>query len=104
MDTVKTRLQSQHGFIKSGGFKSLYRGLLPVIAGSAPGGKFYPQHHLNYSKYLSLNIKFIQTASLFFMTYEGFKEVVQPKVDIKYQTFVHMGAAFCAEMVIDYFN
>ncbi|KAF7991367.1 hypothetical protein HCN44_002929 [Aphidius gifuensis] len=75
MDTVKTRLQSQHGFIKSGAFKSLYRGLLPAIAGSAP------------------------SASSFFMTYEGFKEIVQPKVSPQYHTFVHMGATCCAELI-----
>lgn len=38
METVKTRLQSKQGFIKSGGFKKLYRGLGPAIAGSAPTG------------------------------------------------------------------
>ncbi|KAK0162562.1 hypothetical protein PV327_006330 [Microctonus hyperodae] len=75
MDTVKTRLQSQHGFIKSGGFKQLYHGLGPVIAGSAP------------------------TASLFFVTYEGFKQFVQPHVEAKNHTFVHMGAACAAELV-----
>ncbi|XP_063992839.1 S-adenosylmethionine mitochondrial carrier protein homolog [Diachasmimorpha longicaudata] len=75
MDTVKTRLQSQHGFQKSGGFKNLYKGLGPVVAGSAP------------------------IASLFFVTYEGFKVMVRPMVDVKYHSFVHMGAAASAEIV-----
>ena len=39
LDTLKTRLQSKQGFIKSGGFSNLYRGILPVIVGSAPSGK-----------------------------------------------------------------
>ena len=39
LDTLKTRLQSQHGFFKSGGFKQLYKGLGPVMIGSAPSGK-----------------------------------------------------------------
>lgn len=53
MDTVKTRLQSQHGFIKSGGFKQLYHGLGPVIAGSAPTGNnhlFETYHNINILK------------------------------------------------------
>ncbi|CAK9795665.1 S-adenosylmethionine mitochondrial carrier protein [Anthophora plagiata] len=38
LDTLKTRLQSQHGFIRSGGFNQLYKGLGPVLIGSAPSG------------------------------------------------------------------
>lgn len=38
-DTIKTRLQSQHGFIASGGFRGIYSGLLTAVIGSAPGGK-----------------------------------------------------------------
>lgn len=38
LDTLKTRLQSQHGFFESGGFKQLYKGVGPVILGSAPSG------------------------------------------------------------------
>lgn len=36
IDTCKTRLQSEEGFQKSGGFKGIYNGVLPVIAGSVP--------------------------------------------------------------------
>lgn len=39
VDTIKSRLQSAPGFFKSGGFKNLYRGLTPVLAGSVPNGK-----------------------------------------------------------------
>lgn len=38
LDTLKTRLQSGRGFLKTGGFTGLYKGILPVIAGSAPTG------------------------------------------------------------------
>lgn len=40
IDTVKTRLQSEGGFYKAGGFSGIYSGLGSVAAGSAPGGKF----------------------------------------------------------------
>lgn len=39
LDTIKTRLQSSSGFWKSGGFKSIYRGIGPAFCGSAPNGK-----------------------------------------------------------------
>jgi hypothetical protein len=38
-DTIKTRLQSQQGFLASGGFRGIYSGLLSAVIGSAPGGK-----------------------------------------------------------------
>lgn len=45
IDTLKTRLQSEKGFIKSGGFKRLYNGLGPAAVGSVPTGKL----HIVYS-------------------------------------------------------
>lgn len=39
IDTLKTRIQSEKGFVRAGGFKGLYRGLAPAAAGSAPTGK-----------------------------------------------------------------
>ncbi|XP_031617947.1 S-adenosylmethionine mitochondrial carrier protein homolog [Contarinia nasturtii] len=36
VDTCKTRLQSENGFWKAGGFRSIYNGILPVIAASIP--------------------------------------------------------------------
>lgn len=50
IDSIKSRLQSKAGFIKSGGFSNLYRGLPPVLAGSIPN------------------------AALFFITYESTKD------------------------------
>ncbi|XP_022199622.1 S-adenosylmethionine mitochondrial carrier protein [Nilaparvata lugens] len=47
LDTVKTRLQSQFGFWKSGGFKGIYKGLGPVVVGSAPSaGAFFVSYNL----------------------------------------------------------
>lgn len=39
IDTIKTRLQSQQGFVKAGGFKGIYKGVGSVGVGSAPGGE-----------------------------------------------------------------
>lgn len=41
LDTIKTRLQSQAGFLKSGGFSRVYSGLLSAALGSAPGGALF---------------------------------------------------------------
>lgn len=40
IDTVKTRLQSPQGFVRSGGFKGIYKGVGSVVVGSAPGGVY----------------------------------------------------------------
>uniref|UniRef100_A0A0K0EET8 S-adenosylmethionine mitochondrial carrier protein n=1 Tax=Strongyloides stercoralis TaxID=6248 RepID=A0A0K0EET8_STRER len=37
IDTIKTRIQSENGFIKSGGFKNIYKGIGAVALGAAPG-------------------------------------------------------------------
>ena len=52
IDTIKTRLQSSQGFLKSGGFRGVYKGLSIAAIGSAPG------------------------AALFFSTYEKLKSVM----------------------------
>ena len=39
LDTIKTRLQSPLGFVKSGGFRGIYSGLSTAALGSAPTGK-----------------------------------------------------------------
>ncbi|KAG7200612.1 hypothetical protein KM043_001170 [Ampulex compressa] len=75
LDTLKTRLQSQHGFMQSGGFRRLYQGIGPVMIGSAPA------------------------ASIFFITYEGIKEFSQPYIPQQYHSFIHMGAASISEIV-----
>lgn len=40
LDTLKTRLQARQGFRKSGGFSGLYKGIVPVLIGSAPTGRY----------------------------------------------------------------
>lgn len=52
IDTLKTRLQSPAGFVASGGFRGVYKGVVAAAAGSAPG------------------------AALFFGTYEALKPAV----------------------------
>ena len=38
LDTIKTRLQSEQGFAKAGGFRGIYSGLSSAAAGSVPTG------------------------------------------------------------------
>ena len=38
IDTIKTRIQSDVGFWKSGGFRRIYSGLSSAMIGSAPNG------------------------------------------------------------------
>lgn len=39
LDTIKTRLQSQQGFYKAGGFRGIYAGVPSAAVGSFPSGK-----------------------------------------------------------------
>ncbi|PSS22148.1 hypothetical protein M430DRAFT_137093 [Amorphotheca resinae ATCC 22711] len=41
LDTLKTRLQSSAGFLASGGFTGIYRGVGSAIVGSAPGAALF---------------------------------------------------------------
>ena len=41
LDTLKTRLQSEGGIWKSGGFRNIYAGLAPVAVGSAPNAAIF---------------------------------------------------------------
>jgi solute carrier family 25 S-adenosylmethionine transporter 26 len=41
LDTLKTRLQSSSGFMVSGGFTGVYRGVGSAIVGSAPGAALF---------------------------------------------------------------
>src|SRR5437016_4497712 len=41
LDTIKTRLQSRQGFLKSGGFYGIYKGLTPVLVGSIPSAALF---------------------------------------------------------------
>ena len=75
IDTIKTRLQSERGFWRSGGFSGIYKGLGPAAAGSSP------------------------TAALFFVTYESIKSVLNHHATKEQAPFVHMAAASCGEIV-----
>ncbi|XP_050671672.1 S-adenosylmethionine mitochondrial carrier protein homolog, partial [Leptidea sinapis] len=75
LDTLKTRLQSQQGFYKAGGFRGVYRGLLTVATSSMP------------------------TSSLFFVSYEATKKLATPMVAPQYLPFVHMFAASAGEVL-----
>ena len=77
LDTLKTRLQSQKGLMKSGGFKKLWSGIGPVAVGSAPG------------------------AAIFFLAYETGKSVIFPKVFGNNENsiiFNHMASATIGEV------
>jgi solute carrier family 25 S-adenosylmethionine transporter 26 len=41
LDTLKTRIQSSSGFLASGGFTGIYRGVGSAIIGSAPGAALF---------------------------------------------------------------
>ncbi|XP_059609539.1 S-adenosylmethionine mitochondrial carrier protein homolog [Phlebotomus argentipes] len=75
VDTIKTRLQSEKGFWKSGGLSKIYKGFLPAAAGSAP------------------------CAALFFCTYETSKSILGSQDFLKLHTpVVHMISASLGEV------
>lgn len=41
LDTIKTRLQSQQGFHKAGGFRGIYAGVPSAAVGSFPNGTLH---------------------------------------------------------------
>lgn len=75
LDTLKTRLQCQIGFWKSGGFKEIYKGVGPTAIGSAP------------------------CAAVFFLSYNGVKFTCQPYVAARNEFMVQMAAAAIAETI-----
>lgn len=69
LDTLKTRLQSQHGFFQSGGFRQLYKGIGPVVLGSAPSGTIYKMLELYQENVLPwVLIKMILLQLLYFLS------------------------------------
>jgi len=75
LDTFRTRLQSQEGFFKAGGFRGAYKGLGSAALGSAPG------------------------AALFFSTYETAKKVSKMMSGDKEHWTQHAGASSCGEVM-----
>jgi solute carrier family 25 S-adenosylmethionine transporter 26 len=74
LDTLKTRLQSSQGFLKSGGFRGVYKGLSITAIGSAPG------------------------AALFFSSYEKSKQQLSSHTKLS-PVSIHMTAACIGETV-----
>uniref|UniRef100_A0A023G855 Putative mitochondrial carrier protein pet8 n=1 Tax=Amblyomma triste TaxID=251400 RepID=A0A023G855_AMBTT len=74
LDTLKTRLQSQQGFMRAGGFSKIYSGIASAALGSAP------------------------TSALFFCTYEGVKQFMGPVMPSLMTPLVHSIAAACGEV------
>ncbi len=74
VDTLKTRLQSPNGFLRSGGFSGIYAGVGSVIVGSAPG------------------------AALFFCTYESTKKFLSSRQGTASGPVAHMVAASLGEI------
>jgi len=92
LDTIKTRVQSSQGFIQSGGFKGVYRGVGSVGFGSAPGGT---------SSDPSIPWRGSWTAAAFFTTYETLKKQV-PKLSSSLNqnsSMTHLLAATGGEFV-----
>ncbi|KAL4655930.1 S-adenosylmethionine mitochondrial carrier protein isoform X1 [Arapaima gigas] len=75
LDTIKTRLQSQQGFLKAGGFRGIYAGVPSAAVGSFPN------------------------AAVFFITYEVTKSLLGFSVDPRSAPLTHMIAASFGEIV-----
>lgn len=75
IDTLKTRLQSKDGFVKSGAFRGIYRGIGPVTLGSVPG------------------------AAIFFCTYECTKSLGTSYLPRECDPLVHMFGASAGEVM-----
>lgn len=75
LDTLRTRLQAEAGFLKSGGLKGLWKGLSPVAIGSFPG------------------------AAVFFCTYETLKQVTKSSCGNEEHWTQHAFASSIAEVV-----
>jgi solute carrier family 25 S-adenosylmethionine transporter 26 len=91
LDTIKTRIQSSQGFIQSGGFKGVYRGVGSVGFGSAPGGE----------QILTWRNPADEIAAAFFTTYETLKKHV-PKLSSSLNansSLTHLLAATGGEFV-----
>lgn len=66
IDTCKTRLQSENGFWKAGGFRSIYNGILPVIAASVPIAATFFLVYATVNEFLPYIINFLFTDTYIF--------------------------------------
>lgn len=74
LDTLRTRMQAEEGFMKAGGFRGVYRGILGAAIGSAPG------------------------AAAFFSTYETMKSVIKKNSSGAEHWTQHSAASSCGEV------
>ncbi|CCG84515.1 protein of unknown function [Taphrina deformans PYCC 5710] len=54
LDTLKTRLQAEGGFLINGGYRHLYKGMGSIAAGSAPGAALFFLSYEFSKKYIPL--------------------------------------------------
>lgn len=94
IDTLKTRIQSERGFVRSGGFNGLYRGLAPAAAGSAPTGA----RKRFFKFFADYNVRISFAAAAFFCSYEFFKRTLT-SYSTPNNAGVHMVSAALAEVV-----
>lgn len=88
IDTCKTRLQSENGFWKAGGFRSIYNGILPVIAASVPiASMFFVVYSFSKDLLLPLFINLI-VANSFLFTDDGVKPNVESKALAFFISFI----------------
>jgi solute carrier family 25 S-adenosylmethionine transporter 26 len=73
LDTMRTRIQSDKGFWKSGGFRGCYKGLMSCAMGAGPGAAF------------------------FFSAYESMKQILKNNVGSEHWT-QHAFASSCGEV------
>jgi len=63
IDTIKTRLQSRHGFTKSGGFRGVYNGIGSAVLGSIPSAAAFFFTYETSKKMLSGTLSTVATHS-----------------------------------------
>ncbi|KAF1996850.1 mitochondrial carrier [Amniculicola lignicola CBS 123094] len=91
LDTLKTRLQSSTGFIPSGGFSGIYRGVGSALIGSAPGAALF------FVTYDSVKRKLLSGEGTLQRNVEG-KEYYDKGGDVRREALVHMLAASLGEV------
>lgn len=75
LDTIKTRLQSEAGFFRSGGIRGVYSGLLSAALGSAPGAALFFTAYETTKKQFSGHFRNKQFESVGHMTAASLGEV-----------------------------
>lgn len=76
LDTLKTRLQSGKDFRKVGGFRGIYKGMGPVILGSAPGAALFFVTYDTSKKFLGITKESNSNGAISYMMSACLGEVV----------------------------